>query len=61
MIGLEDGFFYAIIIGGIIGIIWGIRKLVLFERTMYNLENKIEKIVSRIEKDEEEIKDKIKT
>ena len=52
----NEALIYSIVIGGIIGVIWGLRRLVLLERKLLNIEQHVEKIVESIEKEEQQKK-----
>ena len=53
MVGLEQGLLYSIIIGICMGVALGIRKLYLLERVILNLDRKMERMLEKIEREEE--------
>ena len=58
MIGVEQGLLYSLIIGVMIGVIWGIRKLYLLEKVIYRIDINMEKMLERIEEKNLKLKKK---
>ena len=59
MISLEQGFVYAVMIGGIVGLAVGLRKIFVMEERMIKIEKNVEKIVNNVAKEEYEIESAI--
>jgi len=56
----EQALIFCIIIGAVIGISWGLRRLVLLEKKLLSIETHVERIVEAIEKDEKKVLKKLK-
>ena len=47
---IQQGFTYAIMIGGIVGLAIGLRKVIQMEKKILKMDSNVEKIVKKIEK-----------
>ncbi len=55
MLTLEQGFVYAVMIGGIVGLAIGLRKIIVMEQKILNIERNVEKMVGNVATEEDEI------
>ena len=56
---LQQGFTYAIMIGGIVGLAIGLRKVIQLETKILKIDKNVERIVKRVEAEEHTIEEEL--